>query len=351
MIYDSALLKNFQPMLAKHVYEYAEKKKGMLDDDPTLNGLHWAFKDKYFPLFCSPKLDGIRISILPDLGPRTRTLKGIPNQYITAQINRWPQLVGLDAEIVCSDPLDPASFNKTQSIVMTGSPSDVVTPFTLVVFDWFLDPMMPYHLRMQQALKQIRLFNDSRDLDPSGNKLHWQVHFVDTVHLAQVQEVIDFEEECIQKGYEGIMLRSNAFFSGYKFGRVTPKQFALMKIKRMIDAEGIIVGAEEKLTNNNEAMIDERGYTKRSSHQANLIPANTLGVLQVKVLNGTFKDRIVGVGSGFDDETRKKLWTEWLNGSDAPGGGLLGKTITFKYQPHGSKDKPRIPIFKGFRNE
>jgi len=29
----------------------------------------------------------------------------------------------------------------------------------------------------------------------------------------------------------------------------------------------------------------------------------------------------------------------------------MGKIITFKYQLYGTKDKPRMPIFKGFRDD
>jgi len=51
---------------------------------------------------------------------------------------------------------------------------------------------------------------------------------------------------------------------------------------------------------------------------------------------GVFK-----VGSGFTDEQRNEVW---VNASK-----YIGATITFKYFPHGVKDKPRSPIFKGFR--
>ena len=106
------------------------------------------------------------------------------------------------------------------------------------------------------------------------------------------------------------------------------------------DDEATIIGFEEQLHNGNEAFKDERGYTKRSGHQANLVGKGTLGALAVRDKKG----REFTVGSGFDDALRSAIWGARPS--------YVGRLITFKhFAVTGVKDKPRQPIFKGFRED
>ena len=89
--------------------------------------------------------------------------------------------------------------------------------------------------------------------------------------------------------------------------------------------------------NGNEAKKDATGHTDRSSCKANMVPMNTLGALILDTEWGQLK-----VGSGFDDAQRQNIWDNQ--------GTHLGKLVTFTYQPFGAKDKPRFPVFKGFRH-
>ena len=47
------------------------------------------------------------------------------------------------------------------------------------------------------------------------------------------------------------------------------------------------------------------------------------------------------VGSGLDDSLREEIWRNWES--------YIGKIVTYKHFPVGAIDKPRHPIFKGFR--
>ena len=125
----------------------------------------------------------------------------------------------------------------------------------------------------------------------------------------------------------------------YKQGRSTLKQGWLLKVKRFLDAEAVVVGLVEKMHNNNEATLDERGYTKRSSHKENKVLANTLGALTV--YSGEFGE--FDIGTGLDDNLRQLIWNNK--------GDYVGKLVKFKYFPIGIKDKPRLPVFLGFRHE
>ena len=86
----------------------------------------------------------------------------------------------------------------------------------------------------------------------------------------------------------------------------------------------------------NEKEVDERGYTKRSSHKDNKVASGVMGALVVK-------DLVTGVefeiGTGFTAVDREALWLA------SP----VGKIVKYKFFPVGVKDKPRHPVFLGFR--
>ena len=125
----------------------------------------------------------------------------------------------------------------------------------------------------------------------------------------------------------------------YKHGRSTTKEGGLLKIKRFEDDEAVVIGVEELMTNLNEQELDNLGHKVRSSKKEGLVPAGKLGALIVKHKTfGEFK-----IGSGFTEDARVKLWRERDE--------LKGRLAKFKYQPSGVKDKPRFPVFLGFRNK
>jgi DNA ligase-1 len=156
--------------------------------------------------------------------------------------------------------------------------------------------------------------------------------------VSNSEEVQIIEQNAIDSGYEGVMLRSPN--SPYKCGRSTLKEEYLLKVKRFFDAEAEVVGFIEQMHNANEAEKDAFGRTKRSSKKAGMVPANTLGELRLKDLQTGLE---FGCGTGLSQELRKQIWT---NQDD-----YRGKIVTFKYQPSGQKSLPRFPVFKGFRHE
>jgi len=165
------------------------------------------------------------------------------------------------------------------------------------------------------------------------------VDFVDVVdtHLVASQAEAESKlQQFIDEGYEGGILRS--FKGKYKQGRSTLKEGYLLKLKRFLDDEAVVIGFEERMQNNNVKEVDERGYSKRSSKKAGLVGADTLGSLIVQWNGVTFN-----VGSGFDDAQRKEVWQN----KDK----YLGKLVTFKYQELTEYNIPRFPTFKGFRSE
>jgi DNA ligase-1 len=295
----------FRPMLAASI-----------DSEADLLGLR-------YPMIASPKVDGIRVLIHPELGPVTRSLKPIRNAHIREYLRAEP-LHGLDGEIVIGDLRSPDSFNKTTAVMAReGAPDS----FTYWVFDSFANPALPYVERDGEVSRQV---GNAMTRYPNVRKLS-------STLVRSCAEALQYESVCLAAGFEGIMLRH--LDRPYKFNRSTLKEQGLLKLKRFADDEAVVTGFAPLMRNLNELQEDERGYAKRSSSQAFRVEAEEglLGHLEVSHERwGSF-----AIGSGFDLAQRKSLWADRA--------GLVGRTVTFKYQETGSKDKPRFPIFLRFR--
>jgi DNA ligase-1 len=280
---------------------------GTLEDVSTLK----------FPVLATPKLDGIRV-LKVDGKAVTRKFKPIPNHHIRTLLEKHlPD--GVDGEV-----MTPGTFNDIQSKVMS---HDGEPEFTLYVFDYVKDDLnKPYKDRIADMVKSVK------------NKAPFVIVVLKPVMITSPEELLAFENECLEQGYEGVMLRNPD--SKYKCGRSTLKEQILLKLKRFLDAEARVVGFEEKMHNDNKQEKDEFGLSKRSSKKGGLQPANTLGALVVEDLTTGVK---FGIGSGFDDALKKEIWTHRDK--------YLNKLVKYKYQSVGQKDAPRFPVFLGFRSE
>lgn len=299
-------MKTLKPMLAAPTH----------DEDPS---------KITFPKMISPKLDGIRVLCTPE-GLRTRSLKKVPNKFINS-ILQDPLLHYLDGEVVVGDPTAPDVFNKSTSGVMSehGNPD-----FTYLVFDSYKYPTQPFKDRFRGAAEQIKHY-----IEKAPNNI--RVKIVEHEIIKDLEDMSLTEAHHINLGYEGSMLRDPLGL--YKYGRSTFKEQGLLKLKRFVDDEATVVGFEPLLRNNNPAEFDALGYQKRSSHKANKIPDALLG----KLLCQHQKWGSFAIGSGFNVEQRIEIWEN----KDK----YLNKLVTFKFQLHGSLNAPRIPIFKGFRED
>lgn len=280
-----------------------------------------SFKDLAYPLGASIKLDGIRCL---RVGGQTlsRSFKLIPNRYVQETMKNL--LDGLDGELVTYNTDGSVrTFNEIQSDIMSedGEPN-----FKFEVFDYVKDDLNKSYIERLKDLQALSLPHYCSLVLP--------------VIINNPEELEQYEESVIAQGHEGIMTRN--LKGGYKCGRATFKSQDLIKIKRFVDSEALIIGFEEKLRNENEAEVDELGHTKRSSAKSGLVPAGTLGTLLVRDI----KDgREFGIGTykGLKKEDLQQIW----DNRDA----YLGKIVKYQYQLVGTKDNPRIPSFQGFRDE
>lgn len=274
-----------------------------------------------YPVYATPKLDGIRV-LKVDGKVVTRKFKPLPNVHTREFLEKYlPD--GIDGEIMirgCND------FNTIQSQIMTfdGKPN-----FEYYAFDYVKDDLnKPYLERME----------DLKNWYPSSPApIQIECSLVLPKQINNEKELLEFEDECLAKGYEGIMIRSGD--GRYKCGRSTLKEGILLKVKKFHDDEAIIIGFKEKLKNENEQEEDEFGLAKRSKKKEGLVPADTLGSLIVRDLKRNVE---FDVGSGFDDALREEVWKNKEK--------YLGQLAKYKYFELGPNEKPRFPVFLGFRH-
>lgn len=289
-----------------------------------------------FPLYASPKYDGIR-ALGMNLGgkvlPVSRSLKTIPNRYVQSLFDN-EFMHGLDGELVVGDPCAHDCMQATTSGVMS---EDGTPEFSYYVFDTWSNPVVPFKRRLE--LLTNYMWNNL------PHPLLKHVKLVPQYYIENEVELTRYEEEHLAAGYEGIMVRGPDGI--YKYGRSTVKQGYLLKVKRFADAEAVVVGFEEQMENTNELETDERGYAKRSTAKAGMVPKGTLGALVVKTIsdNGLYPagtEFRLGTGRGLTAAVRQHIWDNRQN--------FLGAIAKYRYQHVGSKDAPRIPIWIGWRD-
>lgn len=157
-----------------------------------------------FPLWASPKIDGVRAYVLGGV-VLSRSGKPIPSEWVQ---RTYGHLEGHDGELV------HGTFAETTSSVMSRSGCGA----RFVVFDRF-DRHGPHDVRLAAV-------------DPGADKL---AHTLVT-DQAQLDAL---EASCLEAGYEGLILRDPR--AEYVQGRTR----AMMKLKRFEDDEAFVTGFDE----------------------------------------------------------------------------------------------------------
>ncbi len=279
--------------------------------------------DTYGFVIASPKLDGFRCVV--DDGPKTSSLKQFPNRYVNIMLS-YAKYEGFDGELVVGAYDDPAAFNNSTGPLrrIEGDPA-----FTFYVFDDFTNPELGYELRLKGLHDRVAALGQNHPI----KLLEFKV-------LKSVDAALQYEADCLEAGFEGIMLRVPG--SIYKHGRASLKQEIIYKRKAFVDIDCKIIGFVEGSHNMNEATTSEMGLTKRASNKENLVPNGTLGAFILEHSNWESSFHCGGWKGG-TAPMRQEVWDNQ--------GKYLNTCGTMKYQPHGSIDKPRLPIFLRFRPE
>lgn len=279
--------------------------KPMLACDYDLNKLNFSRG-----VWASFKLDGLR-AVVRDGVVFSRSNKPIPNIRVQ---EKFGHLTHFDGELIVGNPCSTTVFRDTTSIVMShDKPADDVNFY---VFDHIAELTKPYSARVMSVRGK-------------GFTL------LDQIPIENHEQLVEFEAQALEAGYEGLILRDPA--APYKMGRSTVNEGYLLKVKSFMDAEATVIGFEERMRNDNEAVTNELGRTKRSSHQAGKSGRGDLGSL-ICVYDGVQ----FNIGTGFTDSERAAIW--------ANQSAYLGKLAKFKYFPVGVKTAPRHPVFLGWRD-
>lgn len=279
--------------------------------------------DLKYPLLVSPKLDGIRVVIKEGV-VLSRSLKAIPNSSVQEVFGKYA-FDNLDGEIIAGPPTAPNVFNRTTRFVMKADARE--EEWALYAFDYIVPTTFA---------------NRYKDLGTFANLMtrstrNIPLRVVEQREVANASEAMALYQQYMEEGYEGIMLRKPE--SPYKHGRSTLREAALIKYKAFLDDEAEVVGAVELMHNDNVATKDNLGHTKRSSAKAGKRGANMLGTLVVR----TPRFAEFELGTGFTETERIDFWRDRAL--------LIGKIVKFKYFEPGTIDKPRFPVFLGFRDE
>jgi len=271
------------------------------------------------PMLASPKLDGVRALVIGGVVV-SRKFKPIPNKHVQRLFGH-AKFNGLDGELIAGDPCDPECYRATVSSVMSeGGEPDV----TFHVFDDVSCADSSFQHRLDKVFERSK----AKGLQCVT---HRAVHTED--------QLLSFEAECLARGYEGVMLRQA--LGPYKEGRSTLKEGWLLKLKRFEDSEAVILGMQEMMHNANEKAVGTGGQLERGHKKAGMQGMGVLGAFHVRDCKSGVE---FDIGSGFTKAERELFW------GDALSTHLHGKIIKYQFFPMGSKDKPRFPTFKGFRD-
>ena len=271
-----------------------------------------------FPAFASAKLDGVR-GVVIDGKLHSRSLKPIPNRHVSAMFSR-PELSGLDGELIAGSPTAKNVFRATQSAC---SSQDGTPEVTFYVFDHF-QARGGFSERIKHLGALLRI-NGSANVVILPQRL-----------VRNVAELLAFETQMLDLGYEGLILRDPA--GAYKFGRSTEREQGMLKIKRFQDSEAKILEVIEELENTNVKTTNELGKSQRSNHKAGMVGKGRAGAVRVIDIHTGVE---FSIGSGFDDADREWFWSNRRQ--------VIGKVVKYKSFLIGVKDAPRFPTYLGGR--
>lgn len=287
-----------------------------------------------FPYLASPKIDGVRMLVVDGVC-QSRSGKPIPNPTVQHLFGR-PEFEGWDGELAIGSLTAKNLMQRTMKVMS----KDELKGYDLYMLSWNVFDVWDLSHNYASRFYSLKYLHGR--LQMGGPAALANVHVVPHTLIECLPTLDAYEAACLAEGYEGVML--NLPDGKYKHGRAgCTKKSELIKIKRFRDDEAVVVGTEEMMHNDNVDFKDELGRTKRATLQENMRPAGVLGALRLRVTTGTFTGAEFTC-SGFTAQQRADLWRER--------DGLIGKLVTFKhFNVTGAKDKPRQPVFKGFRSE
>ncbi len=284
-----------------------------------------------YPLWGSPKIDGVRCMVQRGV---VVSRKGIPIRNKAVQEiyggARSPY-EGLDGELVIGKPYGADTFLRTTDKgrgVNNGS-EEAADWFRRYGKMWVIDIYNRYNEQTFED-RQRRLHEEGA-LAGGSNAY---VEVIEQRRLRSAAQLLNFEDKCLAKGYEGVMLR-RADSGPYpqkpgKENRSTLRDFWLVKFKRFDYAEARVVAVHPLEHNLNE---EKTAAGKRSTRKSGLVVDERLmGSVSLESLDGNSGFNVT-LGSaalrGWPGWGRPELWK--------------GAKVRYKFFPTGAKGAPRFP--------
>jgi len=284
------------------------KHKPSLACDAVLDNIN-------YPVMGFPKIDGVRLMHL--IGTATgRSLNPHANLYTTTRFSH-SIYTGIDGEATYGDITSKSLCRDTNSVLTTieGEPHVIWNAFDFLREDTI---SLIYANRIKALESYIRKYKPN------------DVRIIPHVLLKNEIEVLSFYNECLKKGYEGIILRDP--LGHHKNGRCTVNEGWFLRLKPSSDKDAIVLKIIEAQKNLNIAKKNMLGYTERSSHRENKIGKGMVGLLICRdILSG----QIINVGPG------KMSHAERLYYFDNPTE-LINEPIKYRSVDTGLKDAPRF---------
>jgi ATP-dependent DNA ligase len=291
-------------------------------------------------LIVQPKWDGFRGVLDHNTNQvMSRSWKPLANQAL----QRWAKeanveydLSLIDGEVFAGHDYHPEVFRENMSGLRSG---DGTSKLMWVLYDYPRFPNAPYTDRRDRLIRNIFQFNDERVIEAGGATM--LLKLCPQIMVASLEALYAEEARLLALNFEGAIIRRP--HAPYKNNRATAVGGELVKVKRRITIDAKVVGYEERLQNQNEAFIDERGYTKRSAHQENKVPMGMLGSLILELLDERGTRASCGVFRGLSHGDLRTLWDERET--------LEGRYCEVSVDPiTGGYDSARTPVWLRWRD-
>jgi ATP-dependent DNA ligase len=294
-------------------------------------------------LIVQPKWDGFRGVLDPDKNKiMSRSWKPLANPHL----QRWAEAVlierGLyelsyaDGETFPGHDYHPELFRQCMSDLRSGSGTNKLM---WVLYDYPRFSNMSYVDRRDSLINLVFKGEVNRTIEAGGAEMLLQL--CPQIEVRSLEELYAEEARLLALNFEGAIVRRP--HAPYKNNRATAVGGELVKVKRRITIDAKVVGYAERLSNQNEAFIDERGYTKRPSIQAGKVATGLLGSLSLELLDGSNSKCDCGVFRGLSHPDLRTLWEERES--------LPGRYCEVSVDPiTGGYDTARTPVFLRWRD-
>lgn len=298
------------------------------------------------------KLDGIRCAIYDGICDRhgtqervfSRSGKRIPNHFIRSVLGTLPG--GLDGELIMFD----GNFQDATTLAMT---EDLVPNnlWRYIIFDDFSSPDLPKQQRLRDAQAKLNLWHA---IYPEYRNNVIMIY----TELGTIERAKQFCANLVSIGAEGVMISDPN--GKYIHRRCRSTEANLLKMKHFEDCEATIIALTHATYSGYTNIIKEAAefseYAKLKPRQMKELMAYPEFANRVWAYQGKEKREIgaiicssaafsesFSIGTGFSKEQRIMMakYPELY----------IGKQVKLKYMPCGTKDRPRSPVFLGFRHE